>query len=405
MRPNIMRQFLLVPLFAACGRSGDHPHTSDVVEQAPQVVVHATAARTATQPVSLLLDGTLLADEESDVTSVVAGRVREMLVERGSVVNKGDPLVRLRDVDYRLAAQAAKAQLDQARARLGIQDREPAPDPTTLPEVQAARTAMELAERTATRSVELFDHGAISQSALDEARSHAATAREQYQSSLNGARATAAALEAAQVSLAQANTSAAEATVRAPFAGEIADRKVSVGEYVSPQTQLVTLVNTDPLRMQLEVPQRYLNAIQPGQTLEVRVDAVPDRVFEGTLRYVSAAVARTSRALIVEAVVPNPDRLLRPGLFATARLMLGGAEQVTIVPERAVQTRAGVSRVFAIKDGKIQEHVVTVGEHQGSDVVLTSGLGGGEQVAIDQLDKLADGIAVTVESTEAANKG
>lgn len=396
---------MLALVLAACGRSSDKPQAAEQHAQPPQVVVHTASARASKQPVSLLLDGTLLADEQSEVTSVVAGRVREVLVERGSAVKQGDPLIRLRDVDYRLAAQAARAQLDQARARLGIEGNASVPEPTTLPDVQAARTAMELAERTATRSAELFEHGALSQAALDEARSHANSAREQYQSTLNGARATIAALEAAQVSLSQANTSAAEATVRAPFAGEVADRKVSVGEYVSPQTQLVTLVRTDPLRIELEVPQRNLNAVQPGQTVEVSVDAVPDRRFEGKVRYVSAAVARSSRALVVEAVVPNPDRLLRPGLFATARLYLGGEADVTIVPEAAVQTRAGVSRVFVVKDGTIQERVVTLGERHGQDVVLTSGLAGGEQVATDELDNLADGVAVTVASSVTANKG
>jgi RND family efflux transporter MFP subunit len=267
--------------------------------------------------------------------------------------------------------------------------------------VQAARTAMQLAERNAERAEELAKRGVLTEANLDEARTRAASAREQYASARNGARAALSSLEAARVALQQARTSTSEATVRAPFAGEIADRMVSVGEFVSPQTPLVNLVRTDPLRIELEVPQRELRAVQPGLEVEVAVDAVPDRRFEGTVRYVSAAVGRNSRTLTVEAVIPNPDRILRPGLFATARLLTGGDETVSVVPAAALHTSAGVSRVFSVEDGTIHERVVTVGDRIGDEVVLTGGVEGGKMVAVDHLDELADGVAVRVDATVA----
>lgn len=400
-KPKLL--FAAVLLLAGCQHKSDTPKQTATASPDKPIAVHVATVETEQRPVALLLDGTLLADEQSDVTSVVAGRVREVLVERGSVVKKNDPLVRLRDVDYRLAAQAAQAQLDQARARLGIHGDAAPPNPTELPDVQAARTAMELADRNAERADELDKRGVLTAASLDEAHARESSAHEQYQSALNAARASVSALQAAQVALHQARTSASEATVRAPFTGEIADRKVSVGEYVSPQTPLVSLVRTDPLRIELEVPQRHLLAVQPGQTVELTVDAVPGRTFQGTVRYVSAAVGRSSRALTVEAVVQNPDRLLRPGLFASARLHTGGSEKVCIVPEAALHTAAGVSRVFVVDDGRIHEHVVSIGDQSGGKVVLTSGLEGGEHVAIDELDKLADGVAVTVDSSVAKN--
>src|SRR5690606_38659906 len=153
-----------------------------------------------------------------------------------------------------------------------------------------------------------------------------------------------------------------DSTVRAPFSGEIANRAVSVGEYVTPQTTLVTLVRTDPLRVELSVPQRHLRAVQPGQTVQIQIDAVPDRTFEATVRYVSASVDPTSRGLTVEALVPNPDRLLRPGLFARARLETGGTEEVAVVPNAAVQTAAGVSRIFVVRDERIEERVISIAD-------------------------------------------
>ncbi|MCB9592367.1 MAG: efflux RND transporter periplasmic adaptor subunit [Sandaracinaceae bacterium] len=391
---------LALPL-AGCG--GD-ASAADAQSAAAATVVAVSIApvEVRQRPVALELDGTLVADEDSNVTSVVAGRVTEVLVERGSVVEEGAPLLRLRDVDYRLQARAARAQLDQARARLGM-DGNATPNVETLPEVVAAQNDRQLADNNLRRAEELAQRGVLTQQGLDEARAAAANARERHQSALNNARVAAASLASARVALSQASTAASEATVRAPFGGEIADRMVSVGEYVSPQSPLVTLVRTNPLRIELSVPQRHLQSVQPGQAVLLRVDSVPDRTFEATVRYVSASVSRTTRGLTVEAVVPNPDRLLRPGLFATARLETGGTQEVFVVPATAVHTAAGVSRAFVVRDGHIEERVVSVADRTEEEVVVAEGLAAGEQVATGSLDQLADGVAVTVSTP--ANPG
>ncbi len=383
-------------LLAGCGRGGEEI-AAEPDEAAETVEIPAAMVQTRRQQVSLTLDGTLMADEESQVTSVVPGRVLEVFVERGSVVEQNAPLVRLRDVDYRLQAQAARAQLDQARARLGMENENAAPPrPDQLPDVLAAQSDAELAASNLARSEELAQRGVLSQQALEEARSRAAAARERHQTAVNNARASIASLSSARSALSQASTSESEATVRAPFGGEIAQRSVSVGEYVSPQTPLVTLVRTDPLRIELRVPQQHLRAVRQGQTVMLRVDAVPDRTFEATVRYVSAAVDPTTRGLTVEAIVPNADRVLRPGLFATARLETGGTQDVAVVPPTAVSTEAGVDRVFVVRNGHIEERVVTVAERTNEEVVIVEGLRAGEQVATGALDDLTDGAAVRV---------
>ncbi|UJR79727.1 Efflux RND transporter periplasmic adaptor subunit [Sandaracinus amylolyticus] len=387
---------LLASSLAACGSGGgDHAQAS----QRPAAETPAVAVRTATaqgrqQAVTLTLDGTLVADEESQLTSVVAGRVVEVLVERGAVVEEGQPIVRLRDVDYRLQAQSARAQVEQARARLGMDQNAPVPRAEDMPDVRAAQSALELAQANLQRAEELAQRGVLAQQALDETRTRAAQAREQYQTTLNNARASISSLSSARTTLAQAATSASEATVRAPFAGEIASRNVSVGEYVTPQSPIVSLVRTDPLRIEVQVPQQHLMAVRPGQTVRIAVDAVPDRTFEGTVRYVSAAVQRETRGLTVEAIVPNPERLLRPGLFATARIETGSQQDVAVVPASAVMTEAGVDRVFVVVDGAIEERVVSIAERSSEEIVIAEGLRPGEEVATDALDQLGDGVRV-----------
>jgi membrane fusion protein (multidrug efflux system) len=124
---------------------------------------------------------------------------------------------------------------------------------------------------------------------------------------------------------------------------------------------------------------------------------VADRTFEATVRYVSAAVQRDTRSLRVEAVVPNADGLLRPGLFATARLQTGGQQAVAEVPSAAVRTEAGVSRVFVVADGVVEERVVSIAEQVGDMAIVAEGLAEGDQVAVDALERLGDGVAVEVQ--------
>ncbi len=160
----------------------------------------------------------------------------------------------------------------------------------------------------------------MSDADFQRASMQATAAREQYRSAVNGMRGAYAGYQQAQAVATQASRALQDSTIRAPFAGEIAERKINIGEYVTPQRAVVTLVRTDPLRMEIQIPQERIADVHRDQTVEVRVDAWHDRIFPGTVRYISASVRADSRSLIVEALVPNADGALRPGLFATARI-------------------------------------------------------------------------------------
>jgi RND family efflux transporter MFP subunit len=357
---------------------------------------HATAEAREV-PATLTLTGTLMADEESHVSPLVAGRVVEVLVERGASVAEGDPLVRLRDTDYRLQVAGARAQLDTARARLGITEGSAPPRPEDTPEVRSAQAQMQLQDSALERAESLAARGVFTQSQLDEARARAASARESYASAMQNVRGSIASLSAASTTLRQAGTSVTESVIRAPFAGEIAERSVAPGEYVTAASRLVTLVRTDPVRIEVRIPQEQLFAVHEGQAVEVRVDAAPDHVFAGTIRYISASVDATSRGLTVEAVIPNtdPQFRLRPGMFANARILLGTTETMAVVPASAVLTQAGVSRVFILRDGHVVESVVSISSRDSDVVVISQGVAQGDVVATESLESLADGMAIS----------
>jgi RND family efflux transporter MFP subunit len=382
---------------AGCGQKATSPGEVRPTNETVVVPVRVAAAAPRPLPSTLRVNGPLVADQQSDVTGVVPGRVVEVLVERGSVVAAGDPLVRLRDVDYRLQAASASAAVAAAQARLGITDTRAPVRPEDTAEVRAAAANRDLADESLRRAEQLSQTGAMSQAELDRARAGATAAREQYNSALNGMRGAAVSLTLARVSLQQAGTAVRESIVRAPFAGEIADRFVDVGEFVAPQMRVVSLVKTDPLRMEMPVPQENVAAIIRGQTVAIHVDAYPLREFTGTIRYISASVRADTRSLTVEATVPNADGVLRPGMFATASIDLGGTREGVAVPVAAVLREAGVNRVFVVgAGGLIEERVVSVASADAESVVIAEGVRAGERLAVEALDRLADGVRVQV---------
>jgi RND family efflux transporter MFP subunit len=382
---------------AGCGHSAAPTTAVTPADENVPIAMPAHALAEARDvPATLALTGTLMPDEESHVSPLVPGRVVEVLVERGAVVAEGDPLVRLRDTDYRLQLSSARAQLDTARARLGIQEGGTAPNATDTPEVRSAQAQMELNDAALERAESLAGRGVFTQSQLDEARARAASAREAYATALQNVRGSIAALSSATTTLRQASTSVSESIIRAPFAGEIADRAVAPGEYVTAASHLVTLVRTDPLRIEVRIPQEQLFAVHEGQAVEVRVDAAPDHVFPATIRYISASVDAASRGLAVEAVIPNADPTLRlrPGMFANARILLGTTETMAAIPATAVLTQAGVSRVFILRDGRVIESVVSIATRDADTVVVSRGVSVGDVVATEHLESLADGMLV-----------
>jgi RND family efflux transporter MFP subunit len=199
-------------------------------------------------------------------------------------------------------------------------------------------------------------------------------------------------LNGARVSLAR--KAFADTIVRAPFNGAVAERLVSVGDYVTRGMKVAVVVRTNPLRVKLTVPEQFIAAVATGQPVNFEVDAFPGRQFEGKVQYVSPALQADQRALTVEAVVPNAKGDLKPGLFATARIEQKARTPGILVPSDAVQTSAGTSRVYVVTSDKAEERIVTTGQVVGDRIEIVKGLKPGERVATKNLGQLADGVAI-----------
>lgn len=375
--------FVAVAVGTACRRAEPEP---DVDAGAPVRVATARAEATVV-PATLASTGTLVGARQADLSPLVSGRIVRLHVEIGDRVAEGDPILELRKDDFRSQAAAAQAALEQARARAG--DR-----PEKLPDVEAARLAARMARRDLERDERLAARGVISEAALEQSRTRAKTTAAQYDAALDAAKGAVSAVEGAEAQAEQARRALADATLRAPFAGEIADRGVAVGEYVTPQSKAVRLVEVDRLRVRLAVPQEQVPLVHVGQPVSVRVDARPDRTFPGAVRYVSAAVDPESRVLEIEAEVPNPEGLLRPGYFVRAEIALDAQRRVVTVPASAIVDRGDNHSVFVVVDDEIEERVVEIASREDGVARIEAGVREGEWVVVDDPGRLRDGMRV-----------
>ena len=300
-------------------------------------------------PRILEVTGALAADESADIASERDGQVATVRVERGTYVEKGAILATLDE-------REAKAQLDQARANL-------------------AWTTSEVERYAELRRKQVVAKAEDQRKGTD--------------------------LDLAKAALALAEKGFSDCTIRAPFSGVVTEKKVSAGAFVRRGAAICGLVKIDPLRAELAIPEIAVPAIKVGQKARLNVQSFPDRAFDGIVRYIGPSLRSEARTLVVEAVVPNPERILKPGLFVTARVELPKKEATLLVPFAAIVTDSGVSHVYVLGKDHVAERIVALGDRYGDAVEVRSGVAAGERVVVNPDRRLADGLEVLRNGTAA----
>jgi multidrug efflux pump subunit AcrA (membrane-fusion protein) len=387
--------------------------------------VEVRTARAVRREVAASFDetGTFVAEETSDIAPPVAGRVIKTPVDVGTFVTQGRVICELDHRDAELKLEQMKAQLaeatagvKQAEVRIGMGTGKF--DESRVPEVAAARANYESSEAQARqaaadaqRYANLVSSGDVSRSAFEKARTQQETAdaqanasKQQYEGALNAARqsyqlvsSAGATLDAVRAQVAQAEKGLADTFIRAPFDGYISARPVSAGEYVALADKIATLVRVKTLKLQLQTPEQRASKAQVGMTVIARVSAYPDREFQGKVSAVNPAVDPNSRVFVLEARFQNTDNALRPGMFSTARVILGGGENAVFVPKQAVvrDKTTDSNFVYVADGGQAHMHVVLVGEADGDAIRIQSGLTGNEAVIMNNQAQLFDGAAIS----------
>ncbi|HYP52535.1 MAG TPA: efflux RND transporter periplasmic adaptor subunit, partial [Pyrinomonadaceae bacterium] len=418
---------------AACGRSesrvdaktetrGTRSETMETTETAAVAVTTAPAV-SRDVPSYVQATGSLVAEETSDVASQASGQVIATPVSVGAFVRQGDVVARLNDRDARLRLQQAQAGVQQAvagvrqaEARLGLSAGGNF-DASTIPEVRTAGSSLEqaqaelrLAEANERRYRELVESGDVAaavydqyRTARDTARARVNAARQQFEAALNTARqsnqaivSAQAQVESARSAVAIAQKAVADTVIRAPYAGYVSNRPVAVGEYVTPSSNIITLLRTNPLKLQLQVPEGEVPFISQGMSVSLEVDAHRERKFAGRVVAVNPAVDPVSRAATIEAAVENSDNALRAGMFVTARITREGGNRAVYVPRAAVLPDPNTKsfRVFVIQNDTAKLRVVQIGAEEGEWVQILSGVNADELLATSNLQQLYEGARV-----------
>jgi membrane fusion protein (multidrug efflux system) len=375
---------------AACSADG---RTKDR-DAAPLAIAVAPVAATE-QPIArfIRVTGTLTAEEQADVAAETAGRVVSTPVERGTPVTQGTEIIRLSSVETDASLKEAEANAAQIEARLAL-TAAGGYDVNKVPEVLNAKASLNLAQSEFARIEKLLSERVVSQSEYDQRKTQVEATRQQYESAKNAAEQQFQALQASKARVTLARKAVSDTVVRAPFTGLVAQRMVSTGDYVTRGMKVAEIVRITPLRVELTVPEQFVASVAVGQPVSFAVDAFAGRIFEGKVRYVSPALRADQRALTVEAVVPNANAELKPGMFATAQIEQNRKEPAVLVPAAAVRVVSGTARVFVVSGDRVEERIVTTGQNLDPLVEIVTGLKNGEKVATANVAQLIDGVKV-----------
>lgn len=388
--------FVFIPCFLAIVSAGCRSKVSEAKPAGASAAVSVATAVAIERPLTrfIRVTGTLAAQEQADVAAEIQGRVVATPVERGTVVANGADLIRIAATEAEAQAAEAEANAAQLEERLGLAEGKTF-DLDRVPEVANARANVTLSQGDFDRAKMLFEKKLLSQADFDKTSAQAEVSRRQFDIARNSSMQQYQALLAARARVNLARKALADTVVRAPFAGVVGERMVSVGDYVTRGMKVASVLRTSPLRLQLTVPQQYSVEVGVGRAVSLEVDTAPGKTSTGVVRYVSPALQADSRTLIVEAVVPNDDGALKPGSFATARIEQESKKPGILVPAAAVRTIAGVSRVFVVATDRAEERLVTLGQAVDDLVEITTGLRKDERVATTNITQLVDGALVS----------
>jgi len=390
---------------AACGGSSNGPGGPGGGRGGPRDAVSVVAAKVERVSVQRQVDlsGTLLSLDQARVSSEAAGLVQSVPIQIGSEVRPGTVLVQLDPRERQYALASAESALRQTEAQLGMSPgQEAAPEVEAIASVRSAAATRDDARANFERASRLTSRGLLAPADLETAQSRLKVAEASYQQVFDSARALKASLMDRRASFELAKKRLADTSIRSQVTGIVAERLVQAGEFIQTNTPVAVVVQIHPLKLRTALQERYAGLIAPKLPVEFRVESFPGETFRGAIAHVSPSVDQATRTFVVEAIVENADRRLKPGFFAKGVLTTNVDANVPAVTEDAIATLAGVSSVYVIENNVIRQQEVALGVKQGKLVEIVEGLKGDETLAASGLSNLATGTPVKIGAPGAA---
>jgi HlyD family secretion protein len=415
---------ILLIALSACSHKGEPtPTTVSAATRVFDVTARPVAA--SQSAVSLSVSGNLAEEQNSPVTVVSGGRVLAAPATVGAYVEKGAVLLEIDQTEYQARAQQARAaaiqselNLKQAESRL-FQEQGKAFDPEMQPSVLTAKDSFQsaveqndIAKRNLDRYQQLLKTGDVAHYQVDQiaqqatqAKGALASAFIQYEGERRAARNNYDSLassresnRAAQSQLKIAEANVAACTVRAPVSGFVATRAYGAGDFANTGTVGATIISVNPILLNARIPEGQDQKVRSGLSVVVRVPSWPDRTFTGVVQGINPSLDAASRAVIARVSIPNPNNVLRPGMFGTAEIQLTDKEPALYVPTSAIVPGVNESSpiVFVVDGNNARARVVRLGEETSGQRRVFTGLAAQDRVIVEGARELFDGAAVRV---------
>jgi RND family efflux transporter MFP subunit len=387
-------------LALSCGNTRKVTAAGSSEDKALAVTIATVEAREVRRTVEAV--GSLFAFDEVTVSPEVDGRADKVLVDVGDHVTKGQVLVQILPLEYELAVSQAQALLDQARAKLGLAEgQEELRDPRQAASVKKAAADLANAEQKFRRSAELTQQGVVPKQTYDEDEANYNAVKAAYDLALQDVTNMQAAVKQDQAALDLARKKLRDTSIRAPFDGFVKERDVTVGQYLKAATPTPTfgIVNINPMRARLKVPEKMAGWVSVGQPIDLTVEAFPDRTFGGKIWRINPSVDPTTRTFDVEGLVENHESLLKPGFFTKSSILTSKVEKVLVIPRRSMSYAYGIYKVYIVNGNKLKETEIKIGDQSGEDVEILEGVKEGDRLALaaeGQELALKDGLSVKV---------
>ncbi|MFZ5652743.1 MAG: efflux RND transporter periplasmic adaptor subunit [Bacillota bacterium] len=336
----------------------------------------------------LTIGGKISPMEEIKVVPKSPGKVARVNCDVGQAVAAGAVLIELENSDI-------QARLDSARAALAVSE---ANLEKARAQLEKNRIQVDDAKRNFERRKALFDAGAASQSDFEAARSGYETAQKDYDINAAGLASSQASVDQSRASLRQAEVDLENSLVRSPISGLVASRSVNAGEFITNSTPAVVVVNIDSVEVSASLAEDEINHVKLGQEVNVSITAASPAPFKGKVSKVSPAADAKSKTYPVWVSIPNPQKVLKPGMFAEIQLATVKRQGVLAVPADAVLERNGHNVVFVAEGEKAVEKKVKVGLAGDGKKEITEGLAEGESLIVTGLQGLRNGAPVKVQA-------
>ncbi|MGA1993762.1 MAG: efflux RND transporter periplasmic adaptor subunit [Bryobacteraceae bacterium] len=394
--PVLLALALLIP---GCGRRGQTEADAASKAKPDPITVRVATAETRHLGSAVSVTGSLQPDETVAVSSEVAGRLAEVRYDFGQTVHQGDIIAELDKRELNIQCERARAALAQALAAIGLDPRQEDVTPESTPAIRQAKAQMEDARFKFDMAAKLYKTGDVSEERYIEIEKGLHAREAGYEATRDMLRTQLATVQALRADVRFAEKRLGDATVRAPFDGQISARLVSPGQYMRENTPIVTLVKSWPLRLRADIPEFAATAVRTGGTLVFTTDAAPGAQFHARVTELDPTLDAHSRSLSVEARLTERDPQLRPGMFVQVQLALAGDTAAVVVPKEALYQLAGLTKVFTVSGGRVVENKVTPGVEVGGWIEIPGGaIHAGDQVAVSKLPTLIDGLAVRTEA-------